>query len=237
MGAEFTKKQLSHADRVCYRLKDAREVAGMSIEELGKKTKMQRHHIEALESCSFDRLPGGDIYRRQFIKSYLKAINVNPTTFLFQYNSEEAEKKPTTHPTVANRHHFHNLPAYLRLGSMILAACTMIGYLGWQIKHIVEPPDMVLKNPPNGFVTTDSALFVHGETNKEVFIKINGKDVPNNGSGQFQERLDLAPGVNTITISAKRKYGKSTTVTRHVVFKEGQFLTSEHPIAPPKNVP
>lgn len=237
MEAAFTKKQLAHVDRVCYRLKGARESAGMTIEELVKKTKMQRHHVEALESCCFERLPGGDIYRRQFIKSYLKAIDVNPTTFLFQYNSEEAEEKPAMHPTVAKRHQFQNLPAYLRLGSMVITAFLIIGYLGWQIKYIIEPPDMVLTNPPNGFVTTDSALVVHGETNKEVFIAINGKDVPNNGSGQFQERLDLAPGVNTITISAKRKYGKSTTIIRQVVFKEGRRLTSEHLAEQPKNLP
>lgn len=230
MGAEFTVKQLSQASRVCYRLKEAREQAGIDIEDIVHKTKLQRHYIEALENCEFDTLPYGETYRRQFIKSYLKAIQVNPNSFIFQYNSEEAATPVTEHPTTAKRQHFHNLPAYLRIGSLIVGALLMIGYLGWQVKHIVEPPEMVLHNPPNGFVTTDGALLVQGETNKEVFIKINGKDVPNNGSGQFEERLDLSPGVNTITISAKRKYGKSKIITRHVVFREGQKLTSEHPV-------
>ncbi len=232
MGAEFTVKQLSQASRVCFRLKEAREQAGIAIEDVVEKTKLQRHYIEALENCEFDSLPHGDTYRRQFIKSYLKAIKVNPNSFIFQYNSEEAGEPIVSHPTTAKRQQFHNLPAYLRIGSLIVGALLMIGYLGWQVRHIVEPPDMVLHNPPNGFVTTDSTLMVQGETNKEVSIKINGKDVTNNGSGQFEERLDLSPGVNTITIAAKRKYGKSKIITRHVVFKEGQKLTSEHLIVP-----
>lgn len=235
----FTTKPITQPDRVCYRLKEAREAAGFTLEQISERTKLQKNYIEALESCSFDHLPYGDAYRKQFIKAYLKALDINPATYLFQYTNEEVlpSTETKTYPARANRHLFHNIPSYLRISSLIIGSFLMLGYLGWQVKHIVEPPDMTLHNPPNGFVTTDSALVVQGQTNKEVFVTINGKQVANNGSGQFEERIDLSPGVNTITISAKRKYGKSTILTRHVVLKQSQQLSADTANVPPTPLP
>ena len=74
-------------------------------------------------------------------------------------------------------------------------------------------------------VTDDFSLVVQGKTDKEVAVTINGIVVPPNTSGQFNERVDLAPGMNTITVTAKRKHGKTTTEIRHVILREGQAIS------------
>jgi ribosomal 50S subunit-recycling heat shock protein len=60
---------------------------------------------------------------------------------------------------------------------------------------------------------------VQGETEPEAQITINGQETKNSEKGQFKEEISLAEGVNTITFVVKKKHGKTTTETRHVVYK------------------
>lgn len=225
----FTQKQLKSANRVCVRLKEAREAAGFSIEDIVKKTKIRPNYIKALESCQFDELPKGIVYRKQIIKSYTQTIGVKPDSYIFQYTSEETKEGNKMHiiPTRPNRSYFQNIPAMVRFACLLFVGLTSATYLGLQIHKIIQPPTLALHSPENGVITYDSAIDVYGETGNEVFVSINGKEIINNGSGQFTERIDLTQGVNTIVVSAKRRHGKSTTVTRHVIQKENNQLSLE----------
>ncbi len=222
----FKSKKLKKAKRVCLRLKEAREAAGLSIEEIAKKTRIDKKYVSYLETCDFEKLPKGDIYHKQFIKKYLRAINVNPGTYLFQYSNEETKKQKTTrhpHKQIHNKY-FHNIPGLLRFASFGIISILLISYLGIQVRRILEPPVLVLHSPTNGFVTDASILSVTGETGKEVSVAINGKHITNDGTGKFNERIDLSAGVNTITVSARKKHGKTTTEVRHVILRESQQL-------------
>ena len=75
-------------------------------------------------------------------------------------------------------------------------------------------------SPQNGYITNANPLVVRGETEPEVYISINGEEIVHYEAGQFETSIYLAPGVNTITISATKKHGKTTTETRHVILKE-----------------
>jgi hypothetical protein len=224
---QFQKKQLSNAKRVCIRLKEAREAAGFSIEQITQKTKIRPEYIKALESCNFEKLPKGMIYQKQIIKAYSKTIGIDCTSYIFQFCTEESKQKESKNiiPTKPKRSYFHDIPSVLRYASLIAVCFITVGYLTMQIQKIVQPPSLVLHSPQNGLVTYTSGLEVSGNTGKEVFVSINGKNIPNNGSGNFNEKIDLSNGVNTIVVSANRKHGKSTTITRHVILKDDNQLS------------
>ncbi len=224
---QFQKKQLSNAKRVCVRLKEAREAAGFSIDEITEKTKIRPDYIRALEACDFDKLPKGNIYQKQIIKAYTKAIGIDSSSFLFQFITEESEQKEKKSiiPTKPHHSYFHDIPSVIRYASLILICFVTVGYLSLQIHKIVQPPSLTLHSPQNGLVTYENGIEVYGDTGKEVFVSINGKNIPNDGSGKFKEKINLSNGVNTIVVSANRKHGKSTTVTRHVILKEDNQLS------------
>lgn len=224
---DFTRKKLKKIKRVCFRLKEARTIAGFSVEEISKKTHIEKIYIEALESCNFNKLPAGEIYRKKIIKKYLNAIDIEAETYLLQYSSEEAdyEKSDIYHPcTVISKKYFQNLPSLLRFAMITTVAIVLVSYLGIQINKIVRPPVLVIQYPENGYVTQELSLEVRGQTGKDVHISINGTNVANTEDGGFAEKINLSPGINTITIDAQRKHGKTTTEVRNVILQEERSL-------------
>lgn len=82
------------------------------------------------------------------------------------------------------------------------------------------PPTLSISTPAEGFITNKSTVTVKGTTDdatsKPVTVTVNGAPIPVTPSGTFSNDVTLKEGSNTITIIAKDKAGKTTTVTRIV---------------------
>lgn len=207
--------------RVCLCLKEARAKAGMSLETMSEKTKISKNHLQALEECKFNKLPSAVIYQKNFVKKYVEALSLDPVPFMEQYQVEEAVGKKIKHPFRGiSNHPLSHLPSIIRHGLVVLVVILIIGYLVVQVKNILEPPALSIFSPIEGLVTAESSILVEGQTQPEAQVTINGGEVMNNEKGIFQASIDLNPGVNTITIIVKKKHGKTTTETRHVVLRE-----------------
>ena len=107
----------------------------------------------------------------------------------------------------------------LKNTAVIIFILGFLGYLFWQINGILQPPKLLIYTPADGYVSSHLSTLVQGETEMEVKVTVNGKEIMANERGQFEAMVDLSNGVNAITISAMKKHGKTTTVTRHVVVK------------------
>ena len=82
------------------------------------------------------------------------------------------------------------------------------------------PPTLSISAPAEEFITNKSTVTVKGTTDdatsKPVTVTVNGAPIPVTPSGTFSNDVTLKEGSNTITIVAKDKAGKTTTVTRIV---------------------
>ena len=82
------------------------------------------------------------------------------------------------------------------------------------------PPTLSVTAPTDGLITNKSTVTVTGKTDdatsKPVTVTVNGTAVTVGTDGAFSKDVSLANGSNTITIIAKDKAGKTTTVTRTV---------------------
>jgi len=221
MTPSFVKKTFAPPQRVCFRLKEAREEKNIGLEEMEKKTMISKKHLQALEECRFRDIPYPAIYQKNFVKKYAEALGLDPEPFMKQYLIEESvkEKKQKANNDIA-RSRWCFLPTVLRFGGLFLLALVFISYLGWQVKRIIEPPHLTIYSPIEGMITTEQNIFAQGETEKEVVILINGREIKNGENGQFKEEISLSAGVNTLEIVVKKKHGKTTTEVRHVVYKE-----------------
>lgn len=220
MVSIFKKKSLACPKRVCLCLKEERLKSKISLEEMSQKTKIDKKHLQALEECRFKDLPEAVVYQKNFVKKYVEALGLDPTVFLQQYESEEKVEKKQRHPHIKiKKNYFSNLPIIIRFFLIILLALVFVGYLVIQVRNIIEPPELFVFRPEDGFVTEETQIIIQGQTDKEVVVTINGKGISTNEQGQFEETIDLASGVNTLLISARKKHGKMTDVVRHVVYK------------------
>ena len=227
----FTKKTIEPGKRVCIRLKEARETQGISLDRIAKQTKIDKRYLLALEECRFEELPEALIYQKNFLKRYLKAIGVDPKPFVAQFLMEECEQQDATayHPTkkISNAR-FHNIPLFVRYAIISVIVFGFLGYIAFQVANILEPPQLVIHAPENGLVTDNGAIHIQGQTNPEVRVTVNGKEIMNNDQGEFEETIDLSPGVNELLVAAEKKHGKTTIETRYVILKQtDDFLESQ----------
>jgi len=66
-------------------LRSEREARGISIDQISRETKIGRMLLEALEEGRFEVLPG-DPYNKGFIRSYARAIGLDPAPVLRRYD-------------------------------------------------------------------------------------------------------------------------------------------------------
>ncbi|MCJ7826477.1 hypothetical protein MUP56_02585, partial [Patescibacteria group bacterium] len=59
-----------------------------------------------------------------------------------------------------------------------------------------------------------------GKTSSDATVTVNGVSVLVRSDGNFFDQVSLDPGVNTITITATSRFGKSTTIVRKVGLKQ-----------------
>lgn len=218
----FEKKQLTPPKRVCLRLKEARELKKLTLDDLVKITKLNKRHLIALEECRFDDIPYATIYQKNFIRAYANAVDIPADPLLEQFLTEEnPAPKPAANVRISKAR-LQNFPYLIR--SLVIGAAVIIffTYLGLQVKAMVDPPTLTLYTPEDGFVTSDSAIVIRGRTEAESNVQLNGKSIQTDSNGQFQESVALSSGINTLTVRAHKRHGKEISETRHVIVRDVQ---------------
>ena len=120
-------------------LRDARTIAGITLEDVARRTRISKIFLEFIELNQFDRLPGIG-YTPGFIRNYCNAISVEPTPYIqaFKTSLTDADAKP--------EYKFHVQALVPKMAgsvvAMIVVAAALSGYVGWTImgsKQTSEP--------------------------------------------------------------------------------------------------
>lgn len=69
------------------RLRQAREQAGLSLEQVSARTKIKKSILDAIEREDFARLPPG-FFRRGFLRAYAREVHLDAESIVRQYASE-----------------------------------------------------------------------------------------------------------------------------------------------------
>lgn len=227
--AIFCLKKLEPLTRVGERLKKAREQQNLTLQDIFNKTRIPLKYLEAIESARFSELPQAKAHRLAYVREYAEVLHLNPASVLYQFSQESDLNSYTpVHPRQGIRlwpvKSLSNIFRQVAVGVLLLG---FISYLAWQVRGVLQPPKLYVFTPIDGYISNKLGALVQGETEKEVKITVNGKEAMLNDQGKFELPIDLANGINTITISAIKKHGKTTTVTRHVIVKSNA-LTIEN---------
>jgi len=100
---------------------------------------------------------------------------------------------------------------------IILASIiTIVGYLGIHLNVLFSPPPLELFSPTQGLATSNKNIEILGKTIPGVTVEVNGEVLPLLVSGEFKHLLVLGQGVSTITISAKKRYSRTSTIERQI---------------------
>ncbi len=227
-SATFTKKCLLPSKRVCLRLKALRKEKKMSIEQLARKTRIGKEYLIALEECRFDDVKHSRVYQKNFIKKYVTALGEDPQSFLDQFNTEELkQKKCAHHPDKGcSKTSLRNIPNVFRFFAISIVVLGLLGYLGSHIYNIMQPPELTLISPIDGYITQENNVSIKGTTQPETKVMVNNEPISNDAYGNFEENINLSPGINTLIIQAENKHGKITEKISHVIYKDNKLITN-----------
>lgn len=222
----FCYKKLSKPIKLGEVFKKARQEKEISLEQASVATHIPKKYLIAIESGNFNNLPEARVYRLSYLKHYAKFLELEEKILSRQFIFEgglSGVKEKITPIKKLKRNTVWSVSTIVK--NLALLGCVVLfcGYLTFQIKGILEPPKLVIHSPSEGFVAQEMAITIQGETDKECHLTINGESIQINESGQFNPKINLTEGVNTIVVAATKKHGKTTSVTRHVVVKNNQI--------------
>lgn len=203
-------------------LYDARIAKGTSLEQAERDTRIRAKYLRALENNNFDKLPGRS-YVAGFIKNYSDylGLNSNHTLAIFrrQFDDTQATQVlPRGMTESFGSSSFHLTP---RLAAIIGSGILLVlffSYLFFEYRYVALAPTLTVDNPVNEQRVQVGSIVVQGKSDPDATITINAQPVSLQVDGQFSTEVSLKPGINTITIESKNKFGKNATVMRVVEF-------------------
>lgn len=218
----FSTKKIAPPSLVGETLKNERVRRRLTVEEAANRSGLALRYIQILETNAWQKLPG-QIYTKSFIKKYAQSLDLNAQELINQYladNKKEwllaAPKK--THPQAGlGLKHFRSLPFVLRKIAISGFLFILTFYLSYEVSGVFSPPHLVIESPADGHLQDGEAVEVKGFTEPEAKVQINGKEVLSDGSGAFKEMLALRQGLNVIKVSATKRHGGTSIVSRNVV--------------------
>lgn len=199
----------------------ARAEKNVSLKQVSEKTRIPERYLTLFEGKG--TIPR-DVYTTIYLKAYCKFLGVEYNHMVEKVvsTSEQTEpiqqSKERKHPKPSLRL-YETLPlaALGRKMVFFLLALGIAGYVGYELYAMVIPPKLTLTTPQENTIINDPNLTIQGIAAPEVTVTVNGKVIPVDNKGEFIDHIDLAIGHNTITVTAKKKYGKPTTIERNII--------------------
>jgi cytoskeletal protein RodZ len=204
-------------------LREARESKRYSLVQVEEATKIRAKFLTAMEADDFRRLPSPSIVRG-FVHNYAEFLGLNSQTVLAFLRRQMAEVPkssllPKGMAEPINRSMFQLTPAKFLMFLVGGLIGVFLIYLGLQYRQIRQPPDLSLELPKDQLVISEKRVEVIGRTDPDATVMVNSVSVLVRSDGRFFDTVTLDPGVNTITIVATSRFGKTTTLTREIGYQ------------------
>jgi cytoskeletal protein RodZ len=224
MNTFSSSKINEETDTIAQQLKQTRQNKEISLKNAAKNLGINQIYLSALESGNFSELPPG-IYGKNYLRQYAEYLGLNPDNLLKVFNQEvasmnnsKAEDNPFSRKTVANKRPL-TIPKLIKNIVILSIVLAVFIYLGFYLNNVVSPPQLEILYPKDNLVITEKVVEIRGVTEPEAQIDINGEAVMSNEYGFFGKKINLKTGVNLITITSQKKYGRKQTLTKQILVK------------------
>ena len=129
------------------RLREAREAAGMTLEEIATTTRIPTRHLESLEAGDFDRLPA-PTYTIGFAKNFAGAVGLDRAEIGDQLRAEMGGSRPvTTTPEVFEpADPARAMPRWLIIGGIAAILLFALLYNWWSNRALEGPEEEAAAN-------------------------------------------------------------------------------------------
>jgi cytoskeletal protein RodZ len=208
------EREPSFAEFLSQRLKERR----MTLEQLAETTGISLKHIESFVHGRFEQLPP-----TPYLHGYFQRIGE-----VLGFDAEEWWLRAKQENTIVRSGKNDTLPINRFSGArqhrslfVFGAIILLVGmYFGVRASKILGEPTLTVTSPPadQTWRVSEGHVLVAGNMQNSDELQINGEQLPTETNGDFSKDLTLQPGLNTVTITAKKILGREKTITRQVYY-------------------
>ena len=226
----FTIQSFEEHTTIGQELKSARRRLAISLDEVSVATKIQKKYLKAIEEDRWQDLPE-PLYTRNFLRSYVQFLGKDVEYVLSKFSKErgccdfiDGYKTPRQK---VKRARLMVTSRIIKLGVLAVITLSVMSYLGFQVRSVMQPPMLVVETPTDGSTTDHPVISVSGEIKEEGSIYVNKEVVLPSMDGTFRTEVTLERGMNIITIEGKKRYSNPATIYRTVIFDTGSSEISK----------
>lgn len=218
-----TNKISFDSETIAEQLRSTRQKKKIKLKEVAKKININYKYLRALEKSDYKKLPAG-IYGKNYLREYALFLGLDYNQLVKLFKSEQRlenlpEKRLFSKQRVKG-YNFLALPKIIKAVIIVVVTLVCLTYLGFKIENIIAPPDLIIESPKENVITKNHIINVIGRTEAEAQVIINNEPVLSNTTGEFSKIINLKNGVNIITITASKKFGRDNTIIRQVLVVE-----------------
>lgn len=204
-------------------LRSEREFHTLTLQEMAQQTRIRLEYLEALENDQYDLLPAST-----FVKGYIRAygqlfgFDYQPLIAMLRRDFKESARG-TLVPQEFIKPAFKKQPVWTPVTYVMLGLATvftvLIAYIGFQWWQLQQPPDLWVFTPDEDSEVA-AQVVVQGQTESDAIVTVNQQPVSLQPDGRFETELYLVrEGLNTISVEAKDRRGKSRLLQRTVTVR------------------
>jgi cytoskeletal protein RodZ len=222
----FEKKPIIESSQVIAReLRQAREARGLCLADVAEILKMNVNYLAAMERGNFSQLPTG-IYKVNFLREYVLFLGLPLEEFLDLFEDSQRGQNILREEDLfvrkaGNVRFSLTIPKLMKNLLILSASAVCLTYLAFSINDIVAPPELSIDSPSLDTITEEKEIMVRGTTVPEAEVHINDELVLADKSGVFEKKVELRSGLNTIVISAQKKYSRVSEQVKKVLVSGG----------------
>jgi cytoskeletal protein RodZ len=196
-------------------LKKQRRNLNKTVEQVALDTKIQPRFIKYIEDNDFKKFDS-PVYAQGFIKIYAKYLELNEERILAIYRRSvpnEIEKKQSSRETKNVKQKSIKIsPKFIAIALSTLFLTGILAYIGYQIYQFQSPPEITIEKPSAEENVSTENIQIIGVTESNSSLYINDQPVELDQEGKFQYEVTLNPGVNIVTILAKKNNSTQESV-------------------------
>ncbi|MFA7662963.1 MAG: helix-turn-helix domain-containing protein [Patescibacteria group bacterium] len=216
---DFSQRNIDYKDSVGCLLFDARQKNCLDLEVVAEKINISVSYLKALENNKYSDLPG-KVYAINFLKKYADFLGFNGSEMMskFEQESDIFYNTSLSKKSKSLSDKFEITPKKIKLFTILIIILAVVTYLIFLIYQTLSSPELIINYPSQEMILIDPNVTFYGTTDVGAEVKINGSEVFVNDDGKFEHQIYLVPGLNEISVAAKKKHSPENLIIHKIMY-------------------
>ncbi len=220
----FIQKSINPGGNLGRDLRELRTKAGFSLAEAAQRSKVSEGSIRMLEEERWTEI-NDPLYFENVFRAYLSLYSIQQNYYLEKYRQclqIKTRVRPMQELLPRQRVRWSDFTVWSRVVvaiAFMLFTAIIGGYVWYQVRAVTAPPMLLVDAPKEGERLAKPLVDVHGRTEPDATVSINGRPAIVEGDGSFRLTMDIPSGPTVVVIQAKKRRGKLAEQLRHVFYQ------------------